>query len=316
MKKSRIGIILGILALMLLATGCNSLVGGKWAVKVNGDSILIKDYDARVAEAQKNYETQGQKFDTDQGKQALSQIKSRILDLMIQEKIIAQEVRNQKLNPEDAKVKEQVDIIKRNNNFKDDLEFQDALKKQGMLEPEFKNLLALHTKVTDDVKVPSDSDLKAFFDKNLANYDQPESVTARHILLKTEDEAKAIIVQLKAGADFAQLAKDKSIEPGAKQSGGDLGPLTKGKTVPEFETAAFAQKVGTFSEVPVKTEYGYHVIKVEAHTVAAAPDYEKMKPQVEQDALAAAKDAKFQTYFEDLRKKAKIEYSKGYQPES
>ena len=298
---------------MLVTTGCSSLVGGKWAVKVNGDPILVEDYDARVADAQKTYEKLGMKFDTDEGKQALPQIKSQLLDRMIEGKLIAQEVKNQKLNPEDAKVKEQEDVIKK--NFGDDVKFQDTLKQQGMTESELKNFLTVYEKVTSDIKV-SDSDVKAFYDKNTDQYGQPESVKARHILLNTEDEAKAIITQLQAGADFVQLAKDKSIEPGAKESGGDLGTFTKGKMVAEFETAAFAQKVGTFSTTPVKTEFGYHVILVEAHTTAAAPDYTQVKAQVEQDALNQAKDAKFQTYFDDLRKNAKIEYSKGYQPTS
>ncbi|SPF54182.1 PPIC-type PPIASE domain protein [Candidatus Desulfosporosinus infrequens] len=322
MRKSRAGIILGVLALMLVTTGCSSLVGGKWAVKVNGDSILVKDYDARVADAQKTYEKQGMKFDTDQGKQALTQIKSQLLDRMIEGKIIAQEVKNQKLNPEDAKVLAQEDVIKK--NIGDATKFQDTLNQQGMTEPELKNFLALYSKITADVKAPSDSDVKAFFDKNIANYSQPESVTARHILLKTEDEAKAIIAQLDAATKsnaailplFEQLAKDKSIEPGAKESGGDLGTFTKGKMVPEFETAAFAQKVGTYSPTPVKTQFGYHVIFVEAHAAPAAADYTKVKAQVAQDALNQAKDAKFQAYFDDLRKKTKIEYAKGYQPAS
>ena len=90
MRKSWMGIILGVLALMLVTTGCSSLVGGKWAVKVNGESILIKDYDARVAEAQKTYEKLGMKFDTEEGKAALPQIKSQLLDRMIEGKLIAQ----------------------------------------------------------------------------------------------------------------------------------------------------------------------------------------------------------------------------------
>ena len=292
------GIILGVLALILVTTGCSSLVGGKWAVKVNGDSILVKDYDARVAEAQKTYEKQGMKFDTEEGKKALPQIKSQLLDRMIEGKLIAQEVKKQKLNPEDAKVKEQEDIIKK--NIGDDAKFQDTLKQQGMTEAELKNFLTVYEKVTGDIKEISDTDAKAFFDKNVANYTQPESVTARHILVKTEDEAKAIITQLTAGADFAQLAKDKSIEPGAKESGGELGTITKGKMVPEFETAVFAQKAGTFSKSPVKTEFGYHVILAETHTLAVAPDYEKLKNRVKEDALNTAKDTKFQTYFDDL----------------
>lgn len=307
---------------MLVTVGCSSLVGGKWAAKVNGDSILITDYDSRVAQAQKIYESQGQKFDTDQGKQALTQLKSQLLDRMIEGKLIAQEVKNEKLNPEDAAVLAQEDVIKK--NLGDATRFQSTLSQQGMTEPELKNFLALYAKITADVKAPSDTEIKAYFDKNIANYSQPESVTAHHILLKTEDEAKAIIVQLQTAEKanepilpkFEQLAKDNSIEPGAKQSGGDLGKFTKGKMVPEFETAAFAQKVGTFSTTPVKTSFGYHVIYVEAHTPAAAADYTTVKPKVTQDALNAAKDTQFQTFFNDLRKKAKIEYAKGYQPAS
>jgi len=313
MKKSRVGFIFGVLALMILATGCSSLVGGKWAAKVNETPIFVKDYDARVSEAQKIYEKQGMKFDTDQGKQALPQIKSMLLDRMIEGELIAQEIKKLSLNPEDAKVKEQEEVIKK--NMGDEATFQDTLKQQGMTEPELRNFLAVYGKITDDVKV-NDTDIKAFFDKNISNYSQPESVKARHILVKTEDEAKAIIAQLNAGANFEQLAKEKSIEPGANESGGDLGTFTKGKMVPEFETAAFAQKVGTISTAPVKTEFGYHVIKVEAHTGASAPDYSKVKDQVGQDAINQAKDAKFQTYFDELRKNAKIEYSQGYKPTS
>lgn len=313
MNKSRVGLIFGVLALMLLTTGCSSLVGGKWAVKVNENPILVKDYETRVTDAQKVYEEQGMKFDTDQGKQALPQLKAQLLERMIEGELIAQEVKKLALNPEDTKVKEQEDVIKK--NMGDEATFQDTLKQQGMTEAELKNFLAVYEKITGDVTV-NDTDIRAFFDKNIANYSQPESVKARHILVKTEDEAKAIIAQLSAGANFEQLAKEKSIEPGANESGGDLGTFTKGRMVPEFETAAFAQQVGTFSTAPVKTEFGYHVIKVEAHTPASSPDYAAVKDRVGQDALNQAKDSKFQTYFDDLRKNSKIEYSQGYQPNS
>lgn len=305
--------IFGVIALMLVATGCSSLVGGKWAVKVNEDQILVKDLEERVAEAQKTYEKQGMKFDTDQGKQALTQIQSQILDRLIEGKLIAKEVKKNSLNPEDAKVKEQEEIIKK--NIGDETIFQDTLKQQGMTILELRNFLAVYEKTTGDIKL-TDSDIKTFYDQNIANYSQPESVKARHILVKTEDEANAIIAQLKAGTDFIKLAKEKSIEPGAADSGGDLGTFTKGKMVPEFETAAFSQKVGTFSTAPVKSEFGYHVILVEAHTAAAAPDYDKVKAQVSEDALNQTKDSKFQTFFDDLLKNAKIEYSQGYKPTS
>ncbi len=313
---------MGVLILMLVTMGCSSLVDGKWAAKVNGESIAIKDYDDRVAAAQKTYESQGMKFDTDQGKQALTQLKSQILDRMIEGKLLAQEVKNLKLNTDDASIKSQEDTIKKNMGT--DAKFQDTLSQQGMTEAELKNFLTVYSKQTQDVKQPTDSEVQAYFNKNQANYGEPESVTAHHILLKTEDEAKAVIAQLQAAEKnkqeilplFEQLAKEKSIEPGAKDSGGDLGTFTKGKMVQEFETAAFAQKVGTFSATPVKTQFGYHVIYVQAHTPASTSDFAKVKTQVAQDAFNDAKDTKFQTYFDDLRKKAKIEYAKGYQPAS
>lgn len=312
MKKSRVGIIFAVLALMLVTTGCSSLVGGKWAAKVNDEPILVKDYDARVAEAQIIYGQQGLNFDTDQGKQALAQIKTQLLDRMIEGKLIAQEVRKNSLDLEDAKVKEQEEIIKK--NMGDEATFQETLKQQGMTEPELRSFLAVYENITGDITL-SEPEIKAFYDKYMSMYSKPESIKARHILVDTEDEANAIIAQLKTGISFVQLAKEKSIEPGAEESGGDLGTFTKGKMVPEFETAAFSQKVGTYSPAPVKTEFGYHVILVEEHLPAEDPDYTKVKDQVSEDALNQTKDAKFQTYFDDLRNNAKIEYSQGYMPE-
>jgi parvulin-like peptidyl-prolyl isomerase len=206
----------------------------------------------------------------------------------------------------------------------DDAEFQETLKNEGTTLIDFKNYLTVYENVTSDVKTPDETEAKTFFDENINYYNKPESVTAHHILLNTEDEAKAIIKQLEAAAKdkvailplFEQLAKDKSTEPGAKESGGDLGTFTKGKMVPEFETAAFAQKAGTFSATPVKSEFGYHVIWVEAHTPAITADFAKLKDQVVQDALNTVKDEKFSTYFEDLCEKAVIEYAKGYEPAS
>ena len=321
MKSSRVGILLGIIAMLIMTAGCSSL-DGTWAAKVNGDPILIADYNARVALAQQTYEKQGMNFSTEQGKQALASIKNQLLERMIEGKLLAQEVTNLKLNPDDSAIKAQEDAIKK--NIGDATRFQDTLNQQGMTEPELKNFLAVYTKETADVKVPSDAEVKAYFDKNIAHYSQPESVTAHHILLKTEAEAKAVIAQLQTAAKnntpilplFEQIAKAKSIEPGAKESGGDLGTFTKGKMVPEFEAAAFAQKVGTFSETPVKTDYGYHVIYVQAHTAAVVPDFTKVKAQVEQDAFNAAKDAEFKTFFQNLHDKAKLEYAQGYKPAS
>lgn len=315
MKKPRIGVVLGIFALLLMTVGCSALSNGKWAAKVNGEAILVKDLEVRVAEAQKMWEQQGYKFDnTEDGQKYLTYLKQQTLGSMIEAKLVGQEVKKLGLDPEDAKIIEQENEIK---NGLSEEEFQEALKLEGIVEADLKNLLALMEKATENVGEVSEDEAKAFFEQNKVMYGKAEeSVKARHILVKTEDEAQEIIAQLNAGVAFDQLAKEKSIEEAAKVTGGDLGEFTRGKMVPEFENAAFAQEVGVISATPVKTEFGYHVILVEAHNPAVDPDYEKDKDKVMEDVLNTKKNEQAQAFFSELYKNANIEYAKEYQPTS
>ncbi|HEX4409518.1 MAG TPA: peptidylprolyl isomerase [Xanthobacteraceae bacterium] len=107
-----------------------------------------------------------------------------------------------------------------------------------------------------------------------------EEVHARHILVPTEDEAKAIEADLKKGADFATLAKEKSKDPGAADSGGDLGYFTKDQMVPEFSEAAFKMDKGQISD-PVKTQFGWHIIKVEDKRTKPTPSFDDVKSQIQ-----------------------------------
>lgn len=98
-----------------------------------------------------------------------------------------------------------------------------------------------------------------------------EEISARHILVQTEAQAKDVITELGKGADFAELAKARSLDPAGKQQGGDLGFFSKEEMVPEFSEAAFKMKDGETSKTPVKTQFGFHVIRVEARRTAAQP---------------------------------------------
>ncbi len=131
------------------------------------------------------------------------------------------------------------------------------------------------------VDTVTDADVKARYDKEVAGLPKQEEVHARHILVKTEDEAKDVIKQLDAGKDFAELAKEKSTDPN-KDDGGDLGYFSRGRMVKEFEDAAFALDKGTYSKTPVKTDFGYHVIKVEDKRDAPPPAFEQVQDQVRQ----------------------------------
>lgn len=131
----------------------------------------------------------------------------------------------------------------------------------------------------------SEDAIKAVYDKDYANKPGEEEVHARHILVKTEDEAKAIIAKLKAGADFATLAKAESTEPGAKDSGGDLGFFKKTEMVPEFAEAAFAMQPNAYSQTPVHTQFGWHVIQVLERRQAPPQTLEQVHDAIRQQLI-------------------------------
>lgn len=129
------------------------------------------------------------------------------------------------------------------------------------------------------IDVVTPDDIKARYEKEIAALPKEEEIRARHILVKTEDEAKAVIAELDAGKDFAALAKEKSTDPN-KDDGGDLGYFGKGRMVKEFEAAAFALDKGAYTKAPVKTDFGWHVIKVEDKRIAPPPAFEQVQPQI------------------------------------
>lgn len=145
----------------------------------------------------------------------------------------------------------------------------------------------------------ADAALKARYDRDIAGKPGEEEVHARHILVPTEAEAKQIIDALKKGADFATLAKSKSTDPGAAQ-GGDLGFFKRGEMVPEFANVAFSLKPGQVSDKPVKTQYGWHVIRVEERRTAPAPTFEQAHDELRQRAIQEGVEAELKTAREGL----------------
>lgn len=134
------------------------------------------------------------------------------------------------------------------------------------------------------VDAVTDAEVKTRYDAEIAKLPPVEEVRARHILVKTEEEAKTVIKELGEGKDFAELAKAKSTDPN-KSDGGDLGYFKKGMMVPEFEAAAFTMKPGDVSKEPVKTQFGFHVIKIEDKRTAPPPAFDQVKDQVRQIVL-------------------------------
>ena len=148
----------------------------------------------------------------------------------------------------------------------------------------------------------TDADIKAEYDKFVAANGGKE-YRARHILVEKEDEAKAIIASLKKGGKFDEIAKKQSKDPGSGANGGDLDWANAASYVPEFSGAMIKLNKGQTTEAPVKSQFGFHVIRLDDVRDAQLPKLEEVKPQIAQQ-LQQQKLAKFQ---EDLRAKAKIE---------
>jgi len=164
-------------------------------------------------------------------------------------------------------------------------------------------LIGLLSQDIDKKSTVSDADVQKEYDKFKAQASGTE-YKARHILVEKEDEAKAIVAKLKAGAKFEDLAKQSSKDPGSAPNGGDLDFASPSSYVPEFSQAMVALKKGEYTETPVKTQFGYHIIKLEDTRAAQFPPLADVKVQIQQR-LAQQKAAAFR---DELRAKAKTDY--------
>jgi peptidyl-prolyl cis-trans isomerase C len=208
---------------------------------------------------------------------APDQLYSRLLNQAIALNLAAEAARKAKV-PDDPRVKQMLELNE--NEILANAYFADLARKQ----------------ITESV-------LRAKYDEYIKSTPPHEEVHARHILVPTEEEAKQIIDQLKKGADFAKLASEKTTDPAGKASGGDLGYFGEKDMVPEFAQAAFALKPGEFTQTPVKTQFGWHVIKVEDRRQAKPPTYEEIAPQIARQMTQEIADARIK----ELAATAKIE---------
>jgi peptidyl-prolyl cis-trans isomerase C len=184
---------------------------------------------------------------------------------------------------------------KRGLDATDDFKQQMELARQTLL---IRELFADYQKANP----VTDAEIKAEYDK-FAAANSGKEYHARHILVESEAQAKTIIAQLKKGAKFEDLAKKESKDPGSGANGGDLDWANANSYVPEFSAALVKLKKGETTATPVKTQFGWHVIRLDDVRDAQLPKLEDVKPQIAQE-LQKQKLAKFQ---EDLRKSAKIE---------
>ena len=200
-----------------------------------------------------------------------------LLDRMIDSKLVVQEGKKNKVNEDPA--------FKKRMAFVEDQVLQDF-----WIQREIARLVTAEK-------------LQKRYEDKLKAMPSEEEVHARHILVATEDEAKALIAELKKGAAFDKLAKEKSTDKASGAEGGDLGWFKKSDMVKEFADAAFALKKGELSEVPIKTQFGYHVIMLEDRRQAPPPAFEEMQDTLREELARETVTA----LLDQLRASAKID---------
>jgi foldase protein PrsA len=265
-------------------TACSSGGGGDIA-SVNDQKITRADFDKKLESSPA-------------GKQVLTQL--------VQQSLVDQYGKDNKIDVSQAEIdKKEADIKSKYPPG----QFDTILKQQGLTEADVQNILRqqiiIEKAVAPNVHV-TDADVAAYFAKNHTLLDKPAQVRARHILLPDKATADAVEAKLKAGGDFAALAKQYSTDTSTKDKGGELGFFGKGQMVPAFQDAAFALPVGAIS-VPVKSPFGWHIIQVEERKPATkatlAGSYQQIKDQLTQQAEAQ----QVPVLLQGLRAKANIQ---------
>jgi peptidyl-prolyl cis-trans isomerase C len=239
--------------------------GNTVVARVDGVELHLADVEA----AQQTLPPQAQKL-------PLQQIYPILLDRLVDRTLVIEAGRKEHLD-QDPTVQDQLRL------------YEDHLIQRAYIEQLIKG-------------AESEDQLRAAYQKLLQGQPGREEVHARQILVKTEAEAKSIIDQLDKGADFTTLAKKYSTDPDAA-SGGDLGYFGRDDMVPAFTAAAFAVPVGKYTETPVKTEFGWHVILVEDHRVKKPPTFDEARDEVRRLVARDIIEAKLK----DLRRGAKID---------
>lgn len=287
------------------------------AALVNGKAIPMSDYLAGIDQLNRQISMTGRQPD----EKEMPALKQRILDNLISRELLSQEVAKKGIKVDDAEVNAQLDTVKKGSSPED---FANSLKQMNMTEKDLKEHFAsqlaikklVDKELTSKVAVTPE-EVKAFYDKNPEVFKTPETVRASHILVKVdktataEQKAKAlekiesVQKRLKAGEDFAQVAKEVSDCP-SKAEGGDLNFFQKGQMVAPFENAAFAMKTGETSGI-VETEFGYHIIKVTDKKAPGTLSFDEVKSRIEQHIKSEKMAQEFPKYIDTLKAKAKIE---------
>jgi parvulin-like peptidyl-prolyl isomerase len=317
-------LILLALPLALLAAACGggggSNVGDGDVAVVGRVHISFAQLDHAMAQAEQSYKVQKQEFPK-AGSPEYRALQDRALTVLVQRAQLAQKAEELHITISQKQLDARLKQIKQQYFGGSEAKYRQELKRQGITDTEVRDDVkstliseAIADRVTSGVKV-TDSQLRAYYKKNLSRFTQPETREVRHILVKDKATADKLYRQLKSGADFATLAEKFSQDPGSKAQGGKL-TITRGQTVPEFDATAFSLKTGELSK-PVKTQFGWHIIYAEkAATAKKVQPFTKVKEVIRQQLVSDQRNNQLNDWYDGVKKEfaSKTRYAKGFEP--
>lgn len=237
-----------------------------------------------------------------------TQYGENVLDTLITNKIVDLEAKKLKVKVSKDEIEEEYKVYA--EQFGGEEALKESLKTYNVGIEDIKKDIETYLKtlkVMEDYIEIKDEDVKTYFEENKAQFGTPEQVEASHILVEDEATAKEVLAKVNAGEDFAKLAKEYSTDTLSAEKGGALGFFGPGKMVPEFEEAAFAMQPGEVSKAPVKTDNGYHIIKVTDKKEAVEPTFENSEKEARKLLLEERINTEYPKWLDEKKSEYKIE---------
>lgn len=283
-KKMIAGITASVILVAGIAGGAYAYVKSQTVASVDGERITKKElYDTLVGVY---------------GESAVDNLVTKV--------VIDKEADKRNVKVKDSEIDAEVATYEESYGGEEGL--KSALEASGLTLADLKEDIETNIKIeklmAEDIEITED-EVKAYYEENKSNFDTPESIEVSHILVEDKETAQEILDKLKAGEDFSKLAKEYSTDTATAEKGGELGFITSGEMVEEFEKAAFALKVGEISDI-VKTDYGYHIIKATDYKEAKESTYEDSKELAKEAALAEKISSEYSTWVQELKTKYDI----------
>lgn len=297
-----------------LNSGCQSQ---DWVARVNGKVIDKEAFDRRLKEVSARYpgqvpdEKDGARYDAFRG---------TVAEDMVVRELFRGQASKLGIKVSENEVEQGLQEVIKQKFAGDKKKFYKALKREGISLQRARGqmaegmlIMSLKKRITNAVAEPTDEEARLAYEKNPKKYELASAVKLRHILLGSEAEAKKVLAKLRQGEDMAKLAAAYSKDALSKNKGGEVGWVQRGSSEPEIEEAAFSLLPGAYSE-PVKTKFGWHIIKVEDTRPSYQRTFMEAKSTIKKELLEQAREQYWLKWLEKIKKEADIKYRKGYEP--